>query len=145
MKKYFLFLSVIALISLSFSSTNAQSRARISTQKTQTKVKTKAELQKELKAFSKAYQNKTAKTSKTAVTKNQSSKITKPTQSKHQKVKTNKMQIKDNLNACIDGCLDQIAGKGYGNSAAICADLCDCILNAGGLDCANKTVQKVKK
>lgn len=62
MQKYFLFIGVIALISLSSSSTNAQSRARISIQTTQAQVTTKAELQKELKAFSKAYQNKTDKT-----------------------------------------------------------------------------------
>lgn len=142
MQKYFLFLGVIALSSLSSSSANAQSRARISIQTTQAQVTTKAELQKELKAFSKAYQNKT---DKTAAAKKKSSKVTKPTQSKHQKVKTNKMQIKDNLNACIDGCLDQIAGKGYGNSAVICANLCDCLQNSGDLNCVSKAVQKVKK
>lgn len=145
MKKHFLFIGVIALISLTFSNANAQSRTRTSTQKTQAKIKTKAELQKELKVFSKAYQNKVAKAKKTAVAKKSSSKVTKPTQSKNQKVKTNKMQIKDPLNACIDGCLDQIAGKGYGNSAAICADLCDCLQKAGGLNCVSKAVQKVKK
>ncbi len=145
MKKYFLFLGVIVLISLSSSSANAQSRTRASTQKTQTKAKTKAELQKELKSFSKAYLNKTAKANKTAAAKKMSTKVNKPTQSKHQKVKTNKMKLKDTLNACIDGCLDEIAGKGDGNSAAICADLCDCLLSSGGLECAVRTVQKVKK
>lgn len=151
MKNLGILISLLAVFTISLIPMQGHTQSRTSTQKSSSSSSTRADLEKDLRAFAKKYEKKqktTTKTNKQAsanVMPINSDKIKKPSQSPNNKVKNEKLQIKDDLNTCTDGCLDQISGKGYKNSAAICLVMCGCILDGGGLDCALKASQKMKK
>ncbi len=141
----------MAMFAIALIPTQGHTQSRTSSQSSSKSSPTRAALEKDLRAFAEKYEKKQQKSStsnKQASAKAMpinNDKIKKPSQSPNNKVKNEKLQIKDDLNTCTDGCLDQISGKGYKNSAAICLVMCGCILEGGGLDCAQKATQKMKK